>query len=133
MPIAELSHCAIRTSDLDASRRFYCEVLGLTVGPRPPFGFPGLWLYNGEHDRYHNAVVHLIGVDGSDRPARTDTGALDHVAFMAHGLADMRARLESLGISYRQREVPALGLQQLFLVDPSGVRIELNYAADEVQ
>lgn len=131
MPLAELSHYAIRTRDLEASRRFYCEVLGLTVGPRPPFGFPGLWLYNGDHDDYRNAVVHLIGRDTGDAPAHADTGSLDHIAFMASGLAEMQARLQSLDIAYRCREVPVLGLQQLFVVDPGGVKIELNYPAGE--
>lgn len=131
MPLAEPSHYAIRTLDLEAPRQFYCEVLGLTVGPRPPFGFPGLWLYNGDHDDYRNAVVHLIGRDTSQAQSQADTGSLDHIAFMASGLAEMQSRLESLGIAYRWREVPVLGLQQLFVIDPGGIKIELNYAANE--
>ena len=131
MPIAQLSHYAIRTSDLDASRWFYCEVLGLTVGPRPPFSFPGLWLYQGDHGSYHNAVVHLIDTDAGDASRGAETGMFDHIAFMASDVAAMRARLQTLGVPYRQREVPVLGLQQLFVHDPDGIKIELNYPADE--
>ena len=61
-----LNHFSIRTTDLEASRRFYADVLGLSVGPRPPFPFPGLWMYRGPHDDMANAVVHLIGLDPQD-------------------------------------------------------------------
>ncbi len=61
-----LNHFSIRTTDLEASRRFYADVLGLTVGPRPDFAFPGFWMYRGDHADYANAVVHLIGIDATD-------------------------------------------------------------------
>ena len=139
-----LNHFSIRTTDLEASRRFYADVLGLTVGPRPPFPFPGLWMYGGPHDSVANAVVHLIGIDRDDaaglkqylgdrdEAALAGSGAVDHVAFFADGLAPMRARLAALGVACRERTVPAIGLHQLFLDDPSGVVIELNYPAAEL-
>jgi catechol 2,3-dioxygenase-like lactoylglutathione lyase family enzyme len=138
-----LNHYSIRTADLDACRRFYTEVLGLAVGPRPAFPFPGLWLYEGDTTVWANAVVHIIGTDGSDpnglqgylgdrdKAASKGTGVVDHVAFFATGLAPMRARLKGLGIDARERTVPGLGLHQLFLDDPNGVVIELNYPAAE--
>jgi catechol 2,3-dioxygenase-like lactoylglutathione lyase family enzyme len=58
-----LNHYSIRTADLDACRRFYVDVLGLEVGPRPNFSFPGLWLYAGDTSQWSNAVVHIIGID----------------------------------------------------------------------
>ena len=58
-----LNHYSIRTTNLDACRAFYENVLGLTVGPRPEFPFPGLWMYCGDHAQYANAVVHIIGID----------------------------------------------------------------------
>lgn len=138
-----LNHYSIRTPDLDACRRFYTEVLGLAVGPRPEFPFPGLWLYEGDTSVWGNAVVHIIGVDRSDPKGLQDylggrddaalkgTGVLDHIAFFATGLAAMRGRLRDLGIAARERTVPGLGLHQLFLDDPNGVVIELNYPAAE--
>ena len=66
MPLSKIAHYSIRTLDLEATRKFYTEVMGLTVGPRPTFNFPGLWLYNGSHDSYDNAVVHIIGIDPND-------------------------------------------------------------------
>jgi catechol 2,3-dioxygenase-like lactoylglutathione lyase family enzyme len=138
-----LNHFSIRTTELEASRRFYADVLGLTVGPRPDFPFPGLWMYGGPHDDVANAVVHLIGIDRSDpqglqqylgdrdESALSGSGAVDHIAFFSEGLAAMHARLKSLGMPCRERTVPSIGLHQLFLDDPSGVVIELNYPAAE--
>ena len=138
-----LNHYSIRSSNLPACERFYVDVLGLCVGPRPAFAFPGLWLYAGDTSVWANAVVHIIGFDAADPQGLKDylgerdpatlhgTGSLDHVAFTATGLAAMRSNLRSHGIEVRERTVPALGLQQLFLDDPSGVVIELNYPASE--
>ncbi len=138
-----LSHVSIRTADLDACRRFYVEVLGLQLGPRPDFPFPGLWLYAGDTSSTANAVVHVIGIDpddaeglqrylgGRDTAALHGSGAVDHIAFAATGLAAMRERLRRLGIDAREREVPGLRLRQLFLHDPHGIVVELNYPADE--
>lgn len=138
-----LNHFSIRTTDLDATRVFYETVLGLTVGPRPPFPFPGLWLYNGDHASVANAMVHVIGMDKNDPEglkkylgdrdvsALHGTGAVDHIALTATGLEAMLEHLKRLGVPYRERTVPAIGLHQLFLDDPCGLVIEFNYPADE--
>jgi catechol 2,3-dioxygenase-like lactoylglutathione lyase family enzyme len=138
-----LNHYSIRTTDLDATRRFYEGVLGLTVGPRPDFPFPGLWMYRGDHGDYSNAVVHIIGMDPNDPVGLKNylgdrdvsslkgSGAVDHVAFFATGLDGMLAHLRGQGIAPRERTVPSIGLHQIFLDDPNGVVVELNYPAAE--
>lgn len=138
-----LNHFSIRTTDLDATRVFYETVLGLTVGPRPPFPFPGLWLYSGDHGNVANAMVHVIGIDPNDPQGLKQylgdrdvsslqgSGAVDHIALMTTGLEAMLAHLKTLGVPCRERTVPAIGLHQLFLDDPSGLVIELNYPAQE--
>ena len=138
-----LNHYSVRTADLEASRRFYADVLGLTVGPRPDFPFPGHWMYRGDHAEVANAVVHLIGIDRDDPnglkqylgdrdvSALKGSGALDHIAFFADGLAGMLAHLRALAVVFRERTVPSIGLHQLFLDDPCGIGIEMNYAASE--
>ena len=142
MPLT-LNHFSIRTIDMAATRRFYESVLGLTVGPRPDFPFPGLWMYRGDHADVANAVVHIIGMDPNDADglkkylgdrdiaSLRGSGAVDHVAFFADGLARMLAHLEGLGITARQRTVPSIGLHQVFLDDPNGVVVELNVPAAE--
>jgi catechol 2,3-dioxygenase-like lactoylglutathione lyase family enzyme len=145
MPIGKLDHYSIRTLDIEASRRFYTEVMGFEVGFRPPFDFPGLWLYNGARHPESYGVVHIIGVDLAnseglkqylgDRDVSTlnGTGTVDHMAFAATGLAEMRARLERNAVAYKERTVPDLGLHQVFIEDPSQVTIELNFPAREAQ
>ncbi len=138
-----LNHVSIRSLDLPACERFYGGLLGLQVGPRPPFPFPGLWLYAGDTADSANAVVHIIGIDRDDPeglkrylgdrdPAGLQgTGVVDHVAFAATGLVAMRARLAALGLPCRERTVPNLGLHQVFVDDPNGVVVELNFPAAE--
>jgi catechol 2,3-dioxygenase-like lactoylglutathione lyase family enzyme len=140
-----LNHFSIRTLDLAATKEFYVSVLGLQEGPRPDFPFPGCWLYQGPLTDYVNAAVHIIGIDAKDssglsnylgdRNAQqlTGSGALDHVAFFATGLADMLMSLKSKGLDVRQRDVPGLGLHQVFLDDPNGIVVELNYPFAEKQ
>jgi catechol 2,3-dioxygenase-like lactoylglutathione lyase family enzyme len=140
-----LNHFSIRTLDLAATKDFYVSVLGLEVGPRPEFPFPGYWLYQGPLNDYVNAAVHIIGIDAKDNAGLSNylggrdelklqgSGALDHVAFFATGLAKILSRLQGMGIEPRRRDVPGVGLHQLFLDDPNGIVVELNYPYAEKQ
>ena len=145
MPIGKLDHYSIRTLDLEASRRFYTEVMGFEAGFRPDFEFPGLWLYNGGTYPETTGMVHIIGIDpnnpmglkeylGDRDPASLKgTGTVDHMAFRATGVTEMRERLRKQGVAFRERTVPSLKLHQMFFEDPSGVTIELNYPGSEAQ
>ena len=140
-----LNHFSVRTLDLEATRAFYEDLLGLKQGPRPAFDFPGYWLYQGPLDDYANAVVHLLGIDPQDASGLDDylggreqgslqgSGAVDHIAFFAEGLEEMLSRLAHAGVEPRQRQVPGVGLFQLFLDDPNGIMVELNYPLAEKQ
>ena len=144
MAIQTLAHYSVRTTRLKASRHFYVDVLGFREGFRPPFDFPGLWLYKGD-DEAQYGVVHIIGID-PDAPqglveylgdkseaSLHGSAAIDHLAFLATDLPDMRRRLQQAGLGFRERTVPSIGLHQLFVEDPSGVTIELNYPAEEAR
>ena len=123
MAIDGLDHITVNASDLDASRRFYVDVLGLRDGDRPAFDVPGAWLYAGDRP-----IIHLVGE--RERPAAT-TGPFDHYAFQAADLAGVIARLKAAGIAYELFTIPGLGRKQVFVEDPDGVKIELNFGADE--
>jgi catechol 2,3-dioxygenase-like lactoylglutathione lyase family enzyme len=132
MALDSLDHFFIYATDLEASRRFYEQALGLEVGYRPPFGFDGYWLYLGGRP-----VVHLgtgesspelqfyLGERASGQTAHT--GALDHIAFRGKDFPNYRAHLDELGITYRHRVVPDMHLDQLFIKDPDGLTLELNF------
>ena len=135
MSVGKLAHYSIRTRDIEASRRFYTEVLGLREGHRPPFPFPGTWLYAGEDAG--GDVVHLIDARPAEsraldaylgeRGGGQGTGRLDHIAFRADGRESLRARWERFGVHYEERLVPELGMHQMFVVDPSGIVVELIF------
>ncbi|MDO9147737.1 MAG: VOC family protein [Hydrogenophaga sp.] len=142
MPISKLAHFSVRTTDLVASRRFYSGILGLKEGFRPPFKFPGAWMYLGGDEADHG-VVHLIAIDENDPQGLIEylgdkdasslngSAAVDHLAFLATDLQGMLEKLNNAGSEYRQRTVPSLGLHQVFVEDPSGVTIELNFPSEE--
>lgn len=134
MGLNRLDHYSVRTTQLERTRDFYVDVLGLVDGERPDLGFPGNWLYLGDQ-----AVIHLLGVDEASPDALTDHlgdrddaeltggGAVDHIAFRASDLGAMHANLEKLGVAWRDREIPDINLHQIFLEDPNGITIELNF------
>jgi catechol 2,3-dioxygenase-like lactoylglutathione lyase family enzyme len=128
MGIQKLDHYSVRTPDLARAMRFYEDALGFHPGPRPPFTFPGAWMYTAPEagESEGRPIVHLIG--DIKAQAGTGTGAVDHIAFAASGIGELHARLERHGIVFRERKVPLLGLHQVFVKDPDGVTIELNYA-----
>jgi len=138
-----LNHFSIRSLEIEKTTEFYSNLLGLTIGPRPEFPFPGVWLYNGDESSWANAVLHLIAIDKNDPNGLKQylgerdpsslygSGAVDHIAFFATGLEEKITLLKQLKISYRERTVPILKLHQIFFNDPNGIVIELNYPAEE--
>ena len=137
MPLSHIEHFLLQTADMEKTRKWYVEVLGMRVGPNPDFKFPVFWLYLGDKD-----VVHVTeggkGVSenrkkyvGQQSDAVSGTGVVDHIAFRATGLREMIAHLQSLKVEFKQRRVDDQGLYQLFMFDPNGVKVELNYASDE--
>jgi catechol 2,3-dioxygenase-like lactoylglutathione lyase family enzyme len=132
----KLEHFLVMTHDVDATRDFYRDVLGFREGPRPELGFQGHWLYLGETPVIHIAewasyTAHSdrLGIPVT-RPA-PGTGPLDHVAFNGDGAhyATLRQRLEAGGMAFHPHDSPAIGLRQIFLEDPNGLKLELNFWA----
>ena len=125
MAVSGMNHFTILTDDVDTTIAFYGELLGLAPGPRPPFTFPGAWLYAGGLP-----ILHVIGGAASDalRP-----GVIDHMAFTANGLAGTLARLRTRGIVHDCRRLPGSGTWQVFFHDPNGARVELDFAAEETR
>lgn len=121
MSIEAVDHVNIVTSRLDQTRAFFVDVLGLAEGPRPPFEVDGCWLYAGDR-----AIVHLQSATGP--VSASSFSALNHFAFRTAGFDDMLARLRSRGVAYDVRTIPGTYVRQLFLLDPNGVRVELNEA-----
>jgi catechol 2,3-dioxygenase-like lactoylglutathione lyase family enzyme len=131
MPLTQLEHYLVLTHDLVRTRDFYRDALGLREGARPPLGFPGHWLYAGDVPCIHIAEwntyrAHSDAAGISVSIPAPGTGPLDHVAFNAVDVGEVKARLSAHGITYSVNDVPAAGLTQLFLNDPNGVKVEIN-------
>ena len=131
MPLTQLEHYLVLTDDLAGTRDFYAHALGMRVGPRPPLGFPGYWLYVGNVPCIHiaewnsySAHSQAAGISVSSRAP--GTGAVDHIAFNAVDCATVQSMLADYGVEFALNEVPDIGLTQLFLHDPNGVKIEIN-------
>ncbi|MBC5768223.1 VOC family protein [Ramlibacter albus] len=123
-----IHHFTIRCTpaQLEGLKAFYSDVLGMQPGPRPAFGFPGHWMYVGEQ-----AVVHLAAILREDHPAEVASSGFDHVSLHTRGLEATRQRLKSLGVAFDDVPVPGWPLQQIFLRDPVGSKIELTFEVPE--
>jgi len=122
MSVGVLDHFNIRTRKLADTVRFYEDVLDLKNGDRPNFTFPGAWMYS-----EGKPVVHIVDISKTDEQQKPDSGVVHHVAFASHGFAGMKQRLTSKRLPFDVREVPGVAVWQIFVTDPNGVMLELNY------
>ncbi len=121
MAVSAMNHFTILTDNLEATLLFYKEHLDFSPGARPPFKFPGAWLYAaGGND----PILHVIA--GRERKDLVK-GVLDHMAFTAQDLTGVVAKLKARGIEYELRRLPAYGTWQLFFMDPNGAKVELDF------
>ena len=126
----------IQTDDLEGTKGFYLKFLSLEDGYRPPFTFPGHWLYIGD-----TAIVHMANFRANNdeqyyRDQRigeisTSTGPIDHIAFNAAGLDEFVERFEKAGIEMSRRTVPEDGTHQIFIKDPNDIVVEIDFPAEE--
>jgi catechol 2,3-dioxygenase-like lactoylglutathione lyase family enzyme len=132
MSVGTIEHVLVLSDDIESTREFYCQVVGLAVGDRPPLAFPGYWLYA---DVSRTACVHVaerrayaahaagLGLAVPERDP--GVGPVDHVAFSAGDWDTLMARLERCGVAAVTNAVPG-GPRQAFIEDPNGVRVEIS-------
>ncbi|MBC3861060.1 diguanylate cyclase [Undibacterium jejuense] len=128
MSAMSLSHYNLRADreKMALLKDFYCEFVGLKVGPRAALNSYGFWLYASDQ-----AVLHLSEIrSGEQRQSELKT-SFDHVAFNCVDSQAMQEKLQQAGIVYRLAEIPASEgfptQQQIFFNDPLGNGIELNF------
>lgn len=140
MPLSHIEHFLVAADDIEKTAEWYCRVLGMKEGAHPDFGFPVKWLYLGDVDVVHiGPSAKQAGENQKKYLGRTSqdtgsgTGALDHIAFRASGLKQMMAHLKAQKVAFNERRASGQALYQLFLFDPNGIKIELNYDAREAE
>jgi catechol 2,3-dioxygenase-like lactoylglutathione lyase family enzyme len=138
MTVRSLEHVLVLADDIDVTRDFYCQVVGLSVGARPPLAFPGYWLYAAGASgtacvhitERRSYAAHAAGL-GLTVPERDPgVGPVDHVAFSAADYDELLARLTRCGVAGVTNAAPG-GPRQVFIQDPNGVRVEINVSDPE--
>ena len=120
--IHELNHVALHVSDLDESMRFYGEVIGLPLLPRPDFNFRGAWFAFGSQE------LHLI--EQTDLPS--EARPHHHFALLVDDTYAAKAELAAKGVTWFKGPGPRPdGAIQLFFTDPDGYLIEMYTAPPE--
>jgi catechol 2,3-dioxygenase-like lactoylglutathione lyase family enzyme len=121
MPVTSMNHFTILTDDLPATLDFYAEFLNLRPGPRPPFTFPGAWLYaEGGND----PILHIVAGKAKSVLVK---GVIDHMAFTGKDLPAAVAKLKARGVEYELRRLPEYRTWQLFFHDPNQAKIEIDF------
>jgi catechol-2,3-dioxygenase len=124
MPVTEFSHYNLRAPRdvLDTLRDFYCEIVGLAEGPRPPLRSFGYWLYAGSQP-----TLHLSEAGPQEHRPLGVASTFDHAAFACTDRPAYERTLAARGIVYRVAQVPQTRQVQVFFRDPAGNGVELNF------
>jgi catechol 2,3-dioxygenase-like lactoylglutathione lyase family enzyme len=124
MSVTEMQHVLVLSDDIEATRDFYCRVVGLRVGERPPLEFPGYWLYTDNTPCLHIAERQSYCAHAARLGMSANT-PVDHIAFHGTDYDELTDRLERNSVAAIRNNVPG-GPRQLFIEDPNGVRVEIN-------
>ena len=117
-----LDHINVDVSDGARMVRFFAEVLGAEDGFRPPFDFPGHWIYVDGHPAIHLNVT--------PRERDFPRGMVNHVAFGVYEFEPTRARIEAAGWPYRVTSIPGSEIGQFFVDGPEGLLLEVQFCSE---
>ncbi|WP_421170104.1 VOC family protein [Aeromonas dhakensis] len=135
MTIHAIDHVTLRTDQLEQTIAFYRDAIGLQEGRRPPFPFPGCWLYAGGRPLLH-IVANTQGEGLTDYLGRRETeqgsGCIYHISLSASDPVETRARLLRLEVPFVSRVIPERNELQLFLRDNNGVPVELLFTQTDI-
>ena len=119
MPVNGINHVNIRTTDVEASARFYTEVLDFKFRGGPlVMGREPNWLF----DKSGHPIIHLRVM----APDSESTGPIDHVALDCEGLPLVVERLKQRDVKFDIANLQP-GVTIVFVKDPHGVMLELNF------
>ena len=128
MPIHGIAHYNFRLERqlMEVVRSFYETIIGLQLGPRPPFQSFGYWLYADGKD-----LLHLSEELSEDRRRPGSDLTFDHVALESSNWPEYAQKLRTFGIHFTEEVVPTTGRRQIFFRDPAGNGVELIFPAGE--
>ncbi len=114
--ISQLNHVGLNVADVERSRRFYREVVGLVEMARPAFDFLGAWFRIGVEQE-----LHLIGKKASGDGRFKEC----HFSLCVESIASASEHLTEVGLSHGGPRQRPDGAWQIDLADPDGHWIEL--------
>ena len=120
LPIKAINHLGRTTKRLEASRKFYRDVLGFREVSRPKFDFPGAWLYN------YGIMIHLIQNEAAPDPEGEIQTRYDHLALHVDDLDQVERMLTEHGVAFRKNVVADRNIVQIFCRDPDGHHVEFG-------
>jgi catechol 2,3-dioxygenase-like lactoylglutathione lyase family enzyme len=112
-----LDHVHIHAVDGPRMVAFLEAVLEAEEGFRPPFAFPGHWVYVDGVPAIHISVA-------EDELPR---GVINHAAFGVYEFEATRQRIEATGHAYRITGIPGTAIGQFFVDGPDGLLLEVQF------
>jgi len=124
MTILRPDHFTVLTDNLSATEEFYTQLLGLTVGARPDFSFPGIWFYIAG-----KAILHVMQ---ANQMPESRSGVLDHMAFRGEDINALLEKLKAADVNFRVKRLPKpFNDWQVFFHDPNGAKVEVDFDGTE--
>ena len=127
MHVNRIDHINLRTPLLEETLVFYERLLDLKRGRAAGMDQArNAWLY----DPAGAPIVHVNMPDDGEQPLQgNDSGRIHHVALDCVGHDETMAKITDMDLDYSTNFIEEIGLRQIFVLDPNGVRLELNFRA----
>jgi catechol 2,3-dioxygenase-like lactoylglutathione lyase family enzyme len=127
--VLSLDHVNIRVADIRKTLSFYSDVLGMRCGPVPGFRdmVESAWIYAGDDRPVLHVGTGTLAVSRASAAPSMGCGSIDHVALECLDYERFCARFVEWGIDARYNDVPMARLKQIFVTDPDGICLELNF------
>lgn len=132
--MVKLQHCGLVVSDLEQSKQFYRDFLGMEEIPRSPtFTFDGAWFISNGTEIHMIQEVDTTAQSGFSDPGKGErTGLATHFAFEVNNLMEMTEKAEAMGIPIVGGPMGrGDGVHQIYMHDPDQYLIELFQWVDD--
>ncbi len=128
-----LNHIHLLTHDMEVMSQFFEQILELKKGYRPPFNFPGAWLWSDNKPLVHLSKINPPDANQSDYTGKQknlsnlNTGTIDHIAFSGNDYPSLIERLKHYQLDFFERTVPSTNIRQVFVEGPEGLKVEIQF------